>query len=69
MTTPLGTDEAIRNALASGEPVAVIGLNGRGLIQLQLPKGCDYIVLSPDQADEVADLLRKWADKSRNLVR
>lgn len=63
----LKTDADIHDALHSGEPNCVVGLNERGLVQLQLPPGNDYIVLSPDQADELAGLLRKHANRARPL--
>lgn len=60
----LKTNAAIDAALTSGEPNCVIGLNGRGLVQLQLPAGCDYVVFTAGQAREAADLLRKHADRA-----
>jgi hypothetical protein len=60
----LNTHKEIDDALTSGQPLAVVGLNGRGLVQLQLPPGNDYIVLSPDQAEELAGLLRKHAARA-----
>lgn len=61
----LKTDAAIDDALHSGQPLTVVGLNGSDLVQLQLPPGNDYIVMTPRQADELATLLRKHATRSR----
>lgn len=65
VVTALDTREQIDSALSSGEPLCVVGLNGRGLVQLQLPRGCNYIVLSAEQAIELAGLLAKHAGRCR----
>ncbi len=61
----LNTDEEIHNALSSGEPICVVGLNERKLVQLQLPPGNDYIVMSWDQAMELARTILKHAETAR----
>lgn len=61
----LNTGAEIDAALHSGQPVCVVGLNGAGLVQLQLPPGKDYIVLSAVQAAELASALLKHAASAR----
>ena len=67
MAMKLKTDAEIDAALHSQEAVCVLGLNKRNLITLQLPAGNDYIVLDADQAEELAGLLCKHAERSRSL--
>ncbi len=61
----LNTREEIEDAIYSSEPQALVGLNGRGLVTLQLPAGFDYITLSADQARGLAELLKKHAANAK----
>jgi hypothetical protein len=63
----LETDAEIDRCLSG--PRCVVGLNGRGLVQLQLPAECDYIVFSAPQARLCAGLLQKWADECERKAR
>jgi hypothetical protein len=63
----LETDAEIDRCLSG--PRCVVGLNGRGMVQLHLPHGSNYIVFSAPQARALADLLRKWADESERKTR
>ena len=62
----LETDQAIHDALHSGKPLAIVGLNERNLVQLQLPPGKDYIVMNAEMAREMARLLRYHAARSES---
>lgn len=57
----LDSREQIDQALKAGSRTLVVGLNGRGDIQLQLPDGANYAQFTADQAEELAELLLKWA--------
>jgi hypothetical protein len=61
----LNSFQEINAALSSGEPLCVVGLNERGLVQFQLPDGCNYIVLTGEQALELAEKLMKHAGRSK----
>lgn len=62
----LRSKKAIDKALSSGDPLGVVGLNGRGLVQFQLPPGNDYIVMTAEQARELAAMLCKHADSAES---
>jgi hypothetical protein len=61
----LNSFEEIGATLNSGEPVAVVGLNGRGNVQIELPPGCNYIEMTGEQALEMAAKLMKHAARSK----
>jgi hypothetical protein len=65
MSEILDTPEAIDAVIFGADPKIVVGLNRRGHVQLQFPAGKDYATFLPGQADELAELLRKWAKESR----
>lgn len=58
----LNTREEIDTALDGSTPTVVVGLNGRGQVQLQLPAGCNYMQMNAEQARDLAAMLLKHAD-------
>jgi hypothetical protein len=64
----LHTNEEIDACLLSGEPVCVVGLNKRKLVQVELPPGKNYITFTPDQAEALAERLLHWAGESRSAT-
>lgn len=61
----LETDAEIDAVIHGTHPELVVGLSQRGDVMVQLPKGNDYATFSPDQAEALAGLIRKWAAESR----
>ncbi len=57
----LNTSKEIDDALESGKPLCVVGLNGRGNVQIELPAGCNYIEMTGEQVLELAATLMKHA--------
>lgn len=62
----LNTNDEIDGFLSSGQPGCVVGLTQHGgHVIIELPRDCNYMTMTADDAEEMAECLKKWAAESR----